>query len=211
MIDADVFLYPRPVPPRRPRSGCWLACALATAAGCATAGTASSVREADPRDAAATATAKRVEDWQRLFDALSSLAGPCGAVGKTRDSEPAGIVLPVDCLFSGGESAVGDKGQPVVASIARELKAMGDRDFWIDVRGGGENAGGGRLTSARASALVAALVKEGVAPERLAAVVGFGNREAEAYEGPRAPAPGTAIIEIIVAPGRDETAPGMPR
>jgi flagellar motor protein MotB len=196
---------------RRSRSGCWLIFSLAAAGSCATAGARPSARDLDPRDASATATAKRVEDWQRLYDALSSLADPCGAVGKTRDSEPAGIVLPVDCFFSGEEAALGDKAQPVVASIARELKGMGERDFWIDVRGGGVNPGGGRLTSARASALVAALVQQGVAPERLAAVVGFGSREADAYEGPRAPPAGTAIVEIIVAPGRDEGPPGMSR
>ena len=185
-----------------------LAAWLGLVAGCATGQTGQnsggSALAADPRDVAAAANARRVSDWQQLFDALSGLAGSCGAIGKTKDSASSGIVMPVDCFFEGEETTLAEKAKPVIAAIARELKQMGERDFWIDVRPGRDKPDAGKLTSARAGAVVSALVAQGVAPQRLAAVVGFGNSEVESYEGSRPPAPGSAIVEIIVAPTSDE-------
>ena len=145
----------------------------------------------------------RVADWNQLAKALSGLAGTRGAIGKSRDGEATGIALPAECLFTRDGTTVTDGGRSAVAAIARELKRVADREFWIGARAAANSNEGSRITSARATALVNALVAAGVSPDRLAAVVGFGDSEATVYDGP-ATLSGAALVEIIVAPNREE-------
>jgi len=166
---------------------------------CATGGPAPA---SPPRDV--VARENRVSDWNQLVQALSGLASTCGAVGKSRDGETTGIAVPAECLFERGDGMTISPGaRPAVTAIARELKRVAGREFWIAVRGAQKTREASRVSAARAAALVKALIGEGVAPDRLAAVVGFGDAEATVYEGPASLA-GVALVEIIVAPSSDE-------
>ena len=196
-----VFRYVcRVQPDRHPRPPVrWLL--LVIAAGCAT--TAPVDEPAPARDVVAKTS--RVADWNQLAKALSSLAGVCGAVGKSRDGEATGIVFPAACLFPGDESTMTAGAQPAVAAIAREMKRVNEREFWINARMPPATRGAGRLNAARAQAVVNALVTAGVPPARLAAVVGLGEPDDAHYDGP-ATLSATALVEIIVAPSQDEFA-----
>ncbi|MES1172392.1 MAG: hypothetical protein ABUL77_04070 [Bacteroidota bacterium] len=182
----------------RPRHIPWLFVALVCGA-CAT--TEPPPAASPARDVAAKES--RVADWNQLVKALSGLASTCGAVGKSRDGEATGIALPAECLSGREGTAVVGGARPAVAAIARELRRVTDREFWIAARSGGQTQSGGRANAARAAALVNALVAEGVAPDRLAAVVGFGDAEGTVYDGPAA-LTGAALVEIIVAPSHEE-------
>jgi outer membrane protein OmpA-like peptidoglycan-associated protein len=147
------------------------------------------------------AKADRVADWNQLAKSLSGLASVCGSVGKSKEGQDAtGIAVPAGCLFSDGDAKVADTAKPAVATIARELNRMTEREFWINARAAAGDAGSGRLNSARAQALVGALVAAGVSASRLAAVVGIGDPDPTVY-GALSRA---ALVEIIVAPNADE-------
>jgi flagellar motor protein MotB len=167
---------------------------FALAAGCATAPGPEAAAASDPRkDAADVSRAKRVADWKRLSTALSGL--PCKAIGVTGEGERTSIVIPADCLFPSEGSALTDAAGPVVAAIARELKQEAERDFWISATPGPPAFVAARLTNARAAAVVAGLIANGMPPAHVAAVLGVTERDEPA---------GPASVEIIVAPDHDE-------
>jgi hypothetical protein len=176
-----------------------LAPLLASAAGCATAAGPEPAVASDPRhDAADVSRARRVADWKRLEGALGKL--PCKAIGVTGEGERTSIVIPADCLFQAEGSALTDAAGPVVAAIARELRQEAERDFWISATPGPPALVAARLTNARAAAVVAGLIANGMPPAHVAAVLGVTERDDAA---------GPPTVEIIVAPDHDEL--GSPR
>lgn len=149
----------------------------------------------------AVAKANRVADWNQLAKSLAALTSVCGAVGKSREGHDAtGIAVPAACLFRDGETRLSDTAQPAVATIARELNRVTEREFWINARAAAGDARGGRLNSARAQSVVGALVSAGVSAGRLAAVVGIADPDPTVYGALSA----AALVEIIVAPNADE-------
>jgi len=179
----------------------WLALA---GVGCAESPAPAPAEVPDPRTGLAEAArARRVADWQRLSRALAKL--PCKATGKS-GGERTSIALPADCLFAAQASVLSDPSGTVLQVIARELAQATERDFWITARPAAGAAGGARLANARAAAVVAALIAQGVPPARVAAIVGEGDQDEDPAAGETEPRPDVATVEIIVAPDRDELA-----
>ncbi|MEO7669548.1 MAG: hypothetical protein ABIW57_09420 [Polyangia bacterium] len=110
------------------------------------------------------------------------------------------IVFTASCLFGEGETQLGPGARPAVAAIARELTGVTDREFWIAARTPRSNDGG-RGSRERAGALVNALIAAGVAPQRLAALLGVGGGTGTDQDAPPLPAAfaGTPILEILAA------------
>jgi outer membrane protein OmpA-like peptidoglycan-associated protein len=174
-----------------------LACAVGS---CATVPSS----EEQPPQRQVVAKASRVADWNVLAKSLSGLASVCGAVGKSKEGEATGIAVPATCLFREGDAKVAESARPAITTIARELNRVSEREFWINARGAAGDRNGGRLSAARAQAMVGALVAAGVSAARLAAVVGIGDSDPTVYGA----LSGAALVEIIEAPNADEdTAP----
>ena len=131
--------------------------------------------------------------WKQLAKTLAELAPACGG-GPSQGLGSTGIVVPAACFFSADETTLNTTARPAVAAIARELNRASDCEFWINVRTPAGQGDAVRKDVARASAMVAALVAAGVAPERLAAVVGVDDG------GPSRLRLGGAFVEIVVVP-----------
>ena len=174
----------------------WL---LATVgAACATA---PSVGSPTPLGHASQASDERVghfRDWNGLIKTLAATAGSCVATSQDREGGSTAILFPVACLFEGAGTTVNEGSRPVVAAIAGELTSAVDREFWIAVRASSISSTE-PVNRARAGALVNALIAAGVAPERLAAVVGFTAQDPTLADHPAIVA-GTAMVEIVASP-----------
>ena len=174
----------------------WL---LATVgAACATA---PSVGSPTPRGHASQASDERVghfRDWNGLIKSLATTVGSCVATSQDREGGSTAILFPVGCLFAGADTTVNEGSKPVVTAIAGELTSAVDREFWIAVRASAISSTE-RVNRARAGALVNALMAAGVAPERLAAVVGFTAQDPTPRDSPAVVAE-AAVIEIVASP-----------
>jgi outer membrane protein OmpA-like peptidoglycan-associated protein len=152
--------------------------------------------------------AGRFTDWTRLSKTLTSGdsvglhqgSRRCTAVTQDREDGVKAIVFMASCLFAEGENQLGPDARPAVAAIARELKGVTDREFWIAARTPRSNDGE-RASRERAGALVNALIAAGVAPQRLAALLGVGGGSGTSGDAPPLPAvfAGTPILEIVAA------------
>lgn len=159
-------------------------------------------RDAD--ESRSPAASRRIAQWRQLHKAVRDLCGGCGGVRPTLDAERTGVVIAASCIFSEGSANVPATARPLITGLARVLAGHPERDHWIGVYAGAGSRDPWRLTTMRANALVTALVAEGVAAARLAAV-GFGDVDERGdYRGPPHLAPGRALIEITVVAGDDE-------
>ncbi|MBC8131698.1 MAG: hypothetical protein H7X95_01850 [Deltaproteobacteria bacterium] len=131
----------------------------------------------------------------------------CKAISQSREGNATAMVFPSACLFSPGATTVSEsaRSRSTIAEIARELSGVKDREFWIASRAP-RTREAERVNSARAGALVSALIGAGVAANRLAAIVGVGFGEAGSSDSdptgtalPPALA-GAPVIEIVAAP-----------
>ncbi len=133
-------------------------------------------------------------DWNGLIKTLAATAESCVATSQDREGGSTAILLPVACLFGGAGTTVNEGSSPVVTAIASELTSAVDREFWIAVHASAISSNE-RVNRARAGAVVNALIAAGVAPERLAAVVGF-----TAQDPNPAVVAEAAVIEIVASP-----------
>jgi outer membrane protein OmpA-like peptidoglycan-associated protein len=170
-------------------------CLLAgVSTGCATAPRVAEPRPNQPRPTPVVAAQPNdVAYWNQLATALAELAPAC-AGGPSQGLGSTGIAVPAACFFLADETTLNTAARSVVAAIARELNRASDREFWIDVHTPAGQGDAARKDAARASAMVAALVAAGVAPERLAAVVGVDDGTSSRVW------PGGAFVEIVVVP-----------
>jgi hypothetical protein len=137
-------------------------------------------------------------DWNRLIKTLAATSGSCKATSRERDDGSPAIVFPSSCVFVAGGTTVSEGARSIVAAIAGELSGAVDREFWIAVY----NSTGPdteRVNRIRATALVNVLMRAGVAPGRLASVVGFAPPD-PAPAGNRVVVGDAAVIEIVASP-----------
>ncbi|MGK4007664.1 OmpA family protein [Sorangium sp. So ce1036] len=128
------------------------------------------------QQAAAEARAARVRDLVTRLDAVAAAA-------KVRVGLRAGqvvIEVPSDVLFDAGRAGIKRRGRAVLAEIAKALRTMPDQRFQVAGHTDDRKVKSARfpssweLTTARAVAVVQALIQGGVAPRSLSAA-GYGE------------------------------------
>ena len=137
-------------------------------------------------------------DWGGLIKTLAATGGSCKARSRARDDGSPAIVFPAICLFVAGGTTVSEEARPMVAAIAGELAGAIDREFWISVHAS-TVPDTERVNRTRAAALVRALIRAGVAPGRLASVVGFAPPDSTPPEN-GVVVGDAALIEIVASP-----------